>query len=210
MSAVTAMESLCGVEVDGQLRALRRLLYCGEWIESHALHVFMLHAPDFLGFDERRRDGARPPDVVADALDAEEGRQRGDARRSAAARSTRSTCASAASTARRARRELATLVERLERGREIALGAVTPDRRRSTSPTTSRTSSSSRSPSPASTRSTAAAIVSDRGLDIRRAEYPTTSSSTTCRGRTRCTRSAATAAATWSARSPASRPATTS
>jgi len=49
MSAVTAMESLCGVEVGGQLRALRRLLYCGEWIESHALHVFMLHAPDFLG-----------------------------------------------------------------------------------------------------------------------------------------------------------------
>ena len=33
---------------------LRRLLYCGEWIESHALHVYMLHAPDFLGYDERR------------------------------------------------------------------------------------------------------------------------------------------------------------
>ena len=43
------MESLAGVEVDGQLRALRRLLYCGEWIESHTLHIFMLHAPDFLG-----------------------------------------------------------------------------------------------------------------------------------------------------------------
>ena len=35
---------------DGPLRALRRLLYCGEWIESHALHVYMLHAPDFLGY----------------------------------------------------------------------------------------------------------------------------------------------------------------
>ena len=44
-----------------ELRALRRLLYCGEWIESHALHVFMLHAPDFLGYDERDRAGARPP-----------------------------------------------------------------------------------------------------------------------------------------------------
>jgi coenzyme F420-reducing hydrogenase alpha subunit len=51
MSAVQAMEQLCGVEVDGQLRALRRLLYCGEWIESHALHVFMLHLPDFLGYE---------------------------------------------------------------------------------------------------------------------------------------------------------------
>ena len=33
------------------IRALRRLLYCGEWIESHALHVYMLHAPDFLGYE---------------------------------------------------------------------------------------------------------------------------------------------------------------
>jgi coenzyme F420-reducing hydrogenase alpha subunit len=50
MSAVHAMESACGATVEGQLRALRRLIYCGEWIESHALHVYMLHAPDFLGY----------------------------------------------------------------------------------------------------------------------------------------------------------------
>jgi len=31
------------------ITALRRLLYCGEWIQSHALHVYLLHAPDFLG-----------------------------------------------------------------------------------------------------------------------------------------------------------------
>ena len=47
------MEDVCGVEVRDPVRALRRLLYCGEWIESHALHVFMLHAPDFLGLRER-------------------------------------------------------------------------------------------------------------------------------------------------------------
>jgi sulfhydrogenase subunit alpha len=52
MSAVHAMEDAFGVTVGGQLRALRRLLYCGEWIESHALHVVMLHAPDFLGYDD--------------------------------------------------------------------------------------------------------------------------------------------------------------
>jgi sulfhydrogenase subunit alpha len=50
MSACRAMEDACGVQVDGQIRTLRRLLYCGEWIESHALHVYMLHAPDFLGY----------------------------------------------------------------------------------------------------------------------------------------------------------------
>ncbi len=52
MSAVHAMEGAFGVTVDGQLRALRRLIYCGEWIESHTLHVYMLHAPDFLGYQD--------------------------------------------------------------------------------------------------------------------------------------------------------------
>ena len=51
MSSVHAMEDAFGVTVDGPLRALRRLVYCGEWIESHTLHVAMLHAPDFLGFE---------------------------------------------------------------------------------------------------------------------------------------------------------------
>src|SRR5512147_2069447 len=51
MSSIHAMEAACGVTVGGPLRALRRLLYCGEWIESHALHVYMLHAPDFLGYE---------------------------------------------------------------------------------------------------------------------------------------------------------------
>ena len=50
MSAVHAMEDALGVGVTGPLRDLRRLLYCGEWIESHMLHVHMLHMPDFLGY----------------------------------------------------------------------------------------------------------------------------------------------------------------
>ena len=49
LSACRAIEDACGVTVDGPLEALRRLIYCGEWIESHTLHVYLLHAPDFLG-----------------------------------------------------------------------------------------------------------------------------------------------------------------
>ncbi|HUI65925.1 MAG TPA: nickel-dependent hydrogenase large subunit, partial [Bacteroidota bacterium] len=49
MSSVMAMEDAIGLAVEGPLRDLRRLLYCGEWIESHVLHIYMLHAPDFLG-----------------------------------------------------------------------------------------------------------------------------------------------------------------
>jgi coenzyme F420-reducing hydrogenase alpha subunit len=52
MSAVHAIEHAMGVTVDPAIRLLRRLFYCGEWIESHALHVFMLHAPDFLGYPD--------------------------------------------------------------------------------------------------------------------------------------------------------------
>jgi coenzyme F420-reducing hydrogenase alpha subunit len=50
-SAFNAMEDALGVEVSDGIGVLRRLMYCGEWIESHALHVFLLHAPDFLGFE---------------------------------------------------------------------------------------------------------------------------------------------------------------
>lgn len=52
MSSVQAIENAIGVVVDGPLRNLRRLIYCGEWIESHALHMVMLHAPDFLGYPD--------------------------------------------------------------------------------------------------------------------------------------------------------------
>jgi coenzyme F420-reducing hydrogenase alpha subunit len=50
MSAVHAFESLFEVRIDPAVHALRRLFYCGEWIESHALHIYLLHAPDFLGY----------------------------------------------------------------------------------------------------------------------------------------------------------------
>ncbi|MCX4092461.1 Ni/Fe hydrogenase subunit alpha [Nocardia sp. alder85J] len=48
-SACNALEQACGAELDPPLARLRRLLYCGEWISSHALHIHLLHLPDFLG-----------------------------------------------------------------------------------------------------------------------------------------------------------------
>ncbi|MCZ4514711.1 nickel-dependent hydrogenase large subunit [Streptomyces sp. ActVer] len=51
MSACAAIEDACGVTVDRAIGDLRRLLYCGEWIESQTLHIYLLHAPDFLGRD---------------------------------------------------------------------------------------------------------------------------------------------------------------
>jgi coenzyme F420-reducing hydrogenase alpha subunit len=68
MSAVHAMEDAFGVKVGGQLRALRRLLYCGEWIESHVLHIYLLHAPDFLGYADAIQMAKEHPERVQTAL----------------------------------------------------------------------------------------------------------------------------------------------
>lgn len=68
MSAVHAIERAFGVTIDGPLRALRRLLYCGEWIESHALHIVMLHAPDFLGCADVVEMASKQADMVRNGL----------------------------------------------------------------------------------------------------------------------------------------------
>lgn len=67
-SSMHAMEDACGVTVPEEIRLLRRLLYCGEWIESHTLHIFMLHAPDFLRFPSGIAMGAEHPEIVEGAL----------------------------------------------------------------------------------------------------------------------------------------------
>ncbi len=68
MSSVLAMEDAMGLTVDDQIRQLRRLLYCGEWIESHVLHMYMLHAPDFLGYEDALLLAKDKPELVARAL----------------------------------------------------------------------------------------------------------------------------------------------
>jgi sulfhydrogenase subunit alpha len=68
MSAVQALEAAFGVEVDDWVRDARRLFYCGEWLQSHSLHVHLLAAPDFLGFDNAIAMAARYPDIVRRGL----------------------------------------------------------------------------------------------------------------------------------------------
>ncbi|MBF0130813.1 MAG: nickel-dependent hydrogenase large subunit, partial [Alphaproteobacteria bacterium] len=68
MGASQAMEDALGVAVTGPLRDLRRIAYCGEWIESHVLHAAMLHAPDFLGLDDVLQIAKADPELVKTAL----------------------------------------------------------------------------------------------------------------------------------------------
>jgi len=68
MSAVHAIERALGIKIAPEVRLLRRLFYCGEWIESHALHVYMLHAPDFLGYADVIEMAKDHGEVVEKAL----------------------------------------------------------------------------------------------------------------------------------------------
>ncbi|MFA5161492.1 MAG: Ni/Fe hydrogenase subunit alpha [Elusimicrobiales bacterium] len=68
MSAVHAVEKILGVKIEGQLRELRRLIYCGEWLESHLLHIYFLHLPDFLGCQDAIELGRKNPALVKSAL----------------------------------------------------------------------------------------------------------------------------------------------
>jgi coenzyme F420-reducing hydrogenase alpha subunit len=123
MSSVRAMEQACGVEVGGQLRALRRLLYCGEWIESHALHVFMLHAPDFLGYESAVHLARDHPEIVAKALELK--KTGNEVMTVVGGREVHPINVRVGGWYRAPRkRDLAPLVEKLERAREIALETV--------------------------------------------------------------------------------------
>ncbi len=68
MSACNAMEDAAGVTVPFGLQRLRRMIYCGEWIESHALHIYFLHAPDFLGYESGIAMASEFPDRVEAGL----------------------------------------------------------------------------------------------------------------------------------------------
>ncbi len=68
MGASMAFEHLFEVEIDPHVKALRKLFYWGEWIESHALHVYMLHAPDFLGYESAIAMARDHKPVVEQAL----------------------------------------------------------------------------------------------------------------------------------------------
>jgi coenzyme F420-reducing hydrogenase alpha subunit len=123
MSSVQAMEEICGVEVGEQLRGLRRLLYCGEWLESHALHVFLLHLPDFLGYASAIEMARDHGDLVQRGLDLKKAGN--EVMTLIGGREVHPINVRVGGFYRvPTRRELAPLREKLERARETALEAV--------------------------------------------------------------------------------------
>ena len=68
MSSVQALESALQVTITPEVRQLRQLLYCAEYIESHALHIYLLQAPDLVGYESAISLAADAPDLVKQAL----------------------------------------------------------------------------------------------------------------------------------------------
>ncbi|MEQ6917077.1 Ni/Fe hydrogenase subunit alpha [Halomonas aquatica] len=68
MSAVAAIESILGVTPTPWVEAMRRVMYCGEWLQSHSLHIHLLAAPDFLGYDSAPAMAKDHPDEVRRGL----------------------------------------------------------------------------------------------------------------------------------------------
>jgi sulfhydrogenase subunit alpha len=170
MSAVRAMEDACGVAIDsGPLRDLRRLIYFAEWIESHTLHVYMLHAPDFLGYASAIEMARDHREIVEHGL---EMKKTGNAVMTVVGgREIHPINIRVGGFYRApARRELRALVDPLERARETALATV---RWAATLPFPDVT----REPElvalsePAAYPIDLGRIVSDRGLDFAPAEF---------------------------------------
>jgi coenzyme F420-reducing hydrogenase alpha subunit len=123
MSACAAIEAACGVVVDERVRLLRRLIYCGEWIESHTLHVFLLHAPDFLGYESAVSLAADHRGLVEQGLAIKKAGN--ELIRAVGGREVHPINVRVGGFWRApARRELRRLVDRLERARELALATV--------------------------------------------------------------------------------------
>ncbi|MEF8982675.1 Ni/Fe hydrogenase subunit alpha, partial [Thiohalorhabdus sp.] len=64
MSAVQALEQAFGVVPGEWVAAMRRVFYCGEWLQSHALHIHLLAAPDFFGYDSALAMASGYPEEV--------------------------------------------------------------------------------------------------------------------------------------------------
>ena len=68
LASLAATEDAFGIRISKQENALRRLMNCGQFFESHVLHVYFLAVPDFVGAKSVLPLVATHTDVVVQAL----------------------------------------------------------------------------------------------------------------------------------------------
>jgi len=68
LASLGAIENAYGIKVNQTTVLLRQLMNCGQMIQSHALHLFFLSLPDYLGIDRGTELAVKNPKAFADAL----------------------------------------------------------------------------------------------------------------------------------------------
>ena len=68
LASLTALESALGIEVNSTTVLLRDLMQCGQMIQSHSLHLFLLSLPDYLGIDRGTELAQKNPEAFKSAL----------------------------------------------------------------------------------------------------------------------------------------------
>jgi len=68
IAALRAVEKAVGIEVDEYTRQLRRLMNFGSHLQSHVLNLYLLAAPDYLGFESAIPLARENPQLIKKAL----------------------------------------------------------------------------------------------------------------------------------------------
>ncbi len=68
VASVLGIERAFGVEVPREIMLLRELALIGEFLESHALHLYLLVAPDLFGYADAIRMASKHGEVVKEGL----------------------------------------------------------------------------------------------------------------------------------------------
>lgn len=68
LGALQALENALGIQPSLQTRALRRVLGLAQWIQSHAVHIYLVAAPALLGYKSTCALASAHPEVVQRAL----------------------------------------------------------------------------------------------------------------------------------------------
>lgn len=68
LASVMAIEDAYGIKVNETTQLLRDLMFCGQMIQSHVLHLFFLVLPDYIGIDRGTELNKKDPKSFAKAL----------------------------------------------------------------------------------------------------------------------------------------------
>lgn len=68
VTSTKGIEAACNIEVTKQTKLLRKLMLCGQMVQSHSLHLYLLALPDFVGASSSFDLQKNHPDIFNNAI----------------------------------------------------------------------------------------------------------------------------------------------